>query len=108
MTDPQELGMIVRGSLKEGLTLRLDEDVSVESLRAGKFVVVDGETQRFFSLVTDVRLGAADPRALLSPPGKSAGGNLLRQVLAGGGTFAEAGAAAHAHAGFGCRARRTH
>lgn len=90
MTDPQELGMIVRGSLKEGLTLRLDEDVSVESLRAGKFVVVDGETQRFFSLVTDVRLGAADPRALLSPPGKSAGGSLLRQVLAGGGTFAEA------------------
>ena len=45
--------MIVRGSLKEGLTLRLDEAVSVESLRTGKFVVVDGVKSRELSGVLD-------------------------------------------------------
>lgn len=82
--------MIVRGSLKDGLTLRLDEAVSVESLRAGKFVVVEGERQRFFSLLTDVRLGAADQRSLLAPPDRSRAGSLLRSALAGSGTYGEA------------------
>ena len=42
MSERPALGVITRGSLQSGLTLKLDEGVSIESLRAGKFVVVEG------------------------------------------------------------------
>jgi DNA helicase HerA-like ATPase len=82
-----ELGLIVRGSLSEGLTLKLSAEVPIESIRAGKFVVVDGDRQLFFSLITDVRLGATDSRTLIDPPGRSEG--FLRRILAGIGTYGE-------------------
>jgi uncharacterized protein len=85
------LGRVVRGSLSEGLTLRLDEAVSVESLRAGKFVVVEGESQRFFSLVTDVSLAASDMNLLSEPPrSDSAVDVLLGQILQGTALYGEA------------------
>jgi uncharacterized protein len=84
------LGRVVRGSLSEGLTLRLEETVSVESLRAGKFVVVEGESQRFFSLVTDVSLAASDMNLLSEPPGYSAADLLMAQLLQGTALYGEA------------------
>lgn len=82
----RSLGLVTRGSLKDGLTLKLDDGVSVEALRAGKFVVVEGEAQRFFSMITDVSLGATDPRVLAQPPADG----LLRQALSGIGIYGEA------------------
>lgn len=82
-----EMGLIVRGSLSEGLTLKLAADVPIESVRAGKFVVVDGDRQLFFSLITDVTLGATDSRTLIDPPGR--GETFLRRILAGIGTYGE-------------------
>jgi DNA helicase HerA-like ATPase len=76
--------------LQHGLTLKLADTVSVEQLRAGKFVVIEGESQRFFSLVTDVALGATDPRTLSQPPDDTLQGALLRRILTGIGTFGEA------------------
>ena len=37
------LGVITRGSLVEGLEMKLDSSQNVEDLKAGKFVVIEGE-----------------------------------------------------------------
>src|SRR5579884_3132703 len=75
----EALGVIVRGSLAEGLEMRLAEGKSVEDLRAGKFIVVQGERNAFFALLSDVQLSATHPHALLQPPQ----GALARAVLTG-------------------------
>ena len=78
------LGIITQGSLFTGLEMRLDPSVSVEELRVGRFVVVEGKTARFFSMLTDVSLSASNPSILLNPP---ANDEFLLSVLAGGSTF---------------------
>jgi len=88
MTPPntrKRLGTITHGSLLEGLEMRLLPEVSVEELRAGKFVVVEGDTHRFFSMITDVTLSAEPPDILRSPPAKH---QLLARVLHGEQTYA--------------------
>ena len=81
----KRLGTITRGSLIEGLEMRLLPEVSVEAIRAGKFVVIEGDTHRFFSMITDVALEAQDPEILRSPPRK---GQVLATVLHGEQTYA--------------------
>src|SRR4051812_18987268 len=70
------LGLITEGSLVEGLKARLDGSASVEDMRAGTFVKIEGEKQDFFCLITDIQLGATDPQALQDPP--EANDDLLR------------------------------
>lgn len=79
------LGAVVQGSLSKGLEIRLNPDVSVEELRVGKFLVVQGRRSRFFSMLTDVSLGTSSPRILADPPDPQ---NLfLQEVLAGSATY---------------------
>lgn len=79
------LGSVVGGSLTEGLEIRLHPDVSVEEMRVGKFLVVQGTRSRFFCLLTDVSLGTSSSRILADPP--SPQDDLLQQVLAGSSTY---------------------
>jgi DNA helicase HerA-like ATPase len=79
------LGSVTQGSLSQGLEVRLHADVSVEDMRVGKFLVIQGRRSRFFCLLTDVSLGTANPRILANPP--SLEDDLIRDVLAGSGTF---------------------
>lgn len=81
----RRVGVIVSGSLVEGLEMKLDEWYSVEDIRAGKFVVIEGEKSRFFCLVTDVRLDATNPQVLANPPDEDE--DLMRQVLHGTATY---------------------
>ena len=68
--------------------MRLDSDKSVEDLRVGRFVVVEGTHSRFFSMLTDVALSATTPNILLNPPSpKDVGDRFLMEVLAGVTTF---------------------
>lgn len=83
----REMGVVVEGSLSEGLTLKLEPGASVESVRAGKFVVVDGEAHQFFSLITDVALGATDSRLVADPPRRDEA--LLQRILAGTSAFGQ-------------------
>lgn len=53
------LGSVIQGSLTKGLEVRLHPDISVEDMRVGKFLVIQGMRSRFFCLLTDVSLGAA-------------------------------------------------
>lgn len=66
--------------------MKHDPGRSVESVRAGTFCVVEGERYDFFSMVTDVRIEAANEGILLHPPGPE--DELLRQVMQGSGTYA--------------------
>ncbi len=79
------LGLVIQGSLSKGLEIRLLPDVSVEDMRVGKFLVIQGTRSRFFCLLTDVALGTSNPRILANPP--SLEDSLMREVLAGSGTY---------------------
>ena len=64
----KRLGMVVSGSLTDGVEVRLDSDVSTEDVKVGAFVNLQGEKLRFFGVVTDVALGSTDPAMRLTPP----------------------------------------
>ena len=81
----QPLGSVIQGSLSAGLEVRLHPDVSVEDMRVGKFLVVQGMRSRFFCMLTDVSLGTSSQRILANPPHPN--DDFLREVLAGSGTF---------------------
>ena len=81
----KQIGVITRGSLVEGLEMKLDPEQNVEDMKAGKFVVIEGDKNDFFSMVTDMRLDANNQEILLHPPGQEDA--LLRQVLAGTSTY---------------------
>ncbi len=81
----RRVGVVVNGSLVAGLEMKLDEWYSVEDIRAGKFVVIEGEKSRFFCMVIDVRLDATNPQVLADPPSEE--DELIRQVLHGSATY---------------------
>lgn len=54
------LGYIVGGALKSGLRVRLT--VPADTVQEGSFVVCDTARYRYYGLVTDLELGATDPR----------------------------------------------
>ena len=85
MSEQKPLGSVIQGSLSEGIEVRLHPDISVEEMRVGKFLVVQGVRSRFFCLLTDVSLGTSSPRILANPP--QAEDSFMRDVLAGSGTY---------------------
>src|SRR5947209_10310143 len=66
--DRHPFGRLVRGSLSRGLEVRLDDGQSVESLRAGQFVVLHGQQHEFFGMITDLALGSVNNDPLDAPP----------------------------------------
>ncbi|AFZ47221.1 HerA-ATP synthase, barrel domain protein [Cyanobacterium stanieri PCC 7202] len=79
------LGSVIEGSLSEGLEVRLHPDISVEEMRVGKFLVVQGSRSKFFCLLTDVSLGTSTPRIFTHPPDPE--DDFWREVLAGSDTY---------------------
>lgn len=55
-----QIGYIIGGGLKESFSARLTVDPL--SVQEGGFVVIDSGETRFYGLVTDLKLGATDPR----------------------------------------------
>lgn len=86
LTFRDRLGVITAGAFNEGLTVRLDPGTSTEGLRIGSFVVVEGDRYRFFSLIADMSLQAADPRIAADPPRDAS--DFIRNVLVGTTTYA--------------------
>ena len=79
-----KIGVVISGSLVEGLTARLEPFESVEDMRVGKFIVIQGEKHEFFSMVTDVILEATNQKILIDPPGGDA---FLQEILSGTATY---------------------
>lgn len=83
------LGLLVAGSVADGLSARLDPTVPIEDVRLGKFVKIVGQKYEYFCLVTDVQLDSANPDVLRDPPGDPGTVDVfLRQVLSGTTTYA--------------------
>jgi DNA helicase HerA-like ATPase len=62
------LGVVIGGSLSEGLAVKLNREVSTEDLAVGRYVVARGRSRRFFCMVTDVALDATNPLIAKQPP----------------------------------------
>jgi hypothetical protein len=61
MTDTKdEIGYVVSGGLKENLRVRLT--IPARQVQEGAFVVIESGDWLFYGLVTDLQLGATDPR----------------------------------------------
>ncbi len=60
MGDRKAIGYIVGGGLKENFRVRLD--VPSSEVQEGAFVVIQNIPWHFYGLVTDIQLGATDPR----------------------------------------------
>nr|MCA9923366.1 DUF87 domain-containing protein [Anaerolineales bacterium] len=56
----ESIGYIVGGGLKEGFRIRLT--VSADRVQEGSFVVCESGRFRYYGLITDLQLGATDPR----------------------------------------------
>ena len=56
----EPIGYVVGGGLKEGFYIRLT--VEADKVQEGSFIVCDSGRYRFYGLVTDLQLGATDPR----------------------------------------------
>jgi hypothetical protein len=60
MDNNPPIGYIIGGGLKEGFRVRLT--VSADQVQEGSFVVCENGRFRYYGLVTDLQLGATDPR----------------------------------------------
>ncbi|MFN8671682.1 MAG: ATP-binding protein [Candidatus Sericytochromatia bacterium] len=80
----KDLGVITQGALSSGLEMKLNPNNSVEDIRVGKFVVVEGKQNRFFSMITDVSLSTSNQKILLDPPRDD---DFTSEILSGIGTF---------------------
>ena len=78
------LGMVVAGSLSEGVKVRLDDGVSIEDIKVGTFVSIQGQRNRFLGVLTEIELESTDDGIASAPLDTSS--SLTAQVL--GGTIA--------------------
>jgi DNA helicase HerA-like ATPase len=85
MSERQEIGQVISGSLLNGLTMKLHADQPIEEIRAGKFVVIQGDKSEFFSMITDVTLSTSAQGLLDNPPSRD--DELMHKVLAGTTTY---------------------
>ncbi len=81
-----QLGVVTEGSFSAGLTVRLSTN-SAEELQVGSFVVLEGDRNRYFSLVNDLQLRATDPGVVADPPIDSP---FVRRALQGIHTYSAA------------------
>ena len=80
-----KLGVVIGGSLSEGLAVKLDRDISLEDLAVGRYVVARGRRARFFCMITDVALDSTNPLIAKQPPDMS--DDFLAAVHQGTTTF---------------------
>jgi DNA helicase HerA-like ATPase len=81
------LGQVTAADTERGVTVHLGRDLSVESLRQGQFVVVEGQHVRFFGTINSFRLATTDPAVGMDPP--DSGSQLVRDTLSHSTTYAE-------------------
>jgi uncharacterized protein len=63
----KRLGVVVGGSLEDGLVIKLDRQALIESVTVGSYVTIIGQTDRkFFGIVTDTELESANKVRMIS------------------------------------------
>ena len=79
------LGLVVSGSLAEGVKVKLDPTYSVEDVNIGSNVVIQGRESKFFGVVTDIALESSDPSLQYNLPNVS--DSFVREALTGTSTY---------------------
>jgi uncharacterized protein len=82
-----EIGVVVAGSLSQGLDVRLTGNGTVEDAKVGRFVTIHGTRHRYFGIITDLSLESADGRLSSNIANADAA---MAEVLSGTGAFAQA------------------
>ena len=85
MLQGNRLGIVVGGSLTEGIDVKLDSATPIEEMAVGRYVVIEGQKSRFFGMISDVTLGATNPQLSITPPDVS--DPFIAEVIAGTGTY---------------------
>lgn len=80
-SERQPLGMVVSGSLTDGVNVRLDDGISIEDLKVGTFVNIQGKNMRFLGVLTEIELASTDDSIASNPPDLS--NPLIMQVMSG-------------------------
>jgi hypothetical protein len=84
----QRLGVVVGGSLQEGVIVKLDAKTFVEGLAVGSYVTIDGQTnKKFFGIVSDISLDATDQNVAKMPPSIGGDSDFIAQVYRGTAVF---------------------
>lgn len=65
------IAQVIGGSLVDGLIIRLNHDVDLDSIAVGKFVCVHSGDRSYFSLITDLSLESTNPLLITTPPQSS-------------------------------------
>ncbi|MCL1885248.1 MAG: DUF87 domain-containing protein [Dehalococcoidia bacterium] len=81
MNRESRLGIVVSGSLSDGVAVRMDGHTSVEDVVVGHYVTIEGQKHRFLGMITDVKLDASDQHMTFFPP--SADDDFSAEVLSG-------------------------
>ncbi len=83
---PPTMGVVVGGSLSRGVEVRLDASFPVEQVKVGGFVTIQGQSSRFFAIISDVTLEASDSSLRAVPP--DASDPFVASVMSGTGAYA--------------------
>jgi uncharacterized protein len=81
------LGQVTAADSEKGVTVHLRRGQSVEQLRQGQFVVIEGQFVRFFGTISGFRLAATDPAVAQDPPDSDS--RLVHETLGRSTTYAE-------------------
>lgn len=82
---PQRLGVVIGGSLNDGVQVKLDDNVIIEGVNVGAYVTIRGQTDRkFFGLVTDIELDSTDAALTRFPPDDDLRRDIYRGTVAYG------------------------
>ncbi|MBN1991793.1 MAG: ATP-binding protein [Anaerolineae bacterium] len=81
----RELGVVISGSLSQGLEVKLNPDAPVEEIAVGRYVTIQGSQLKFFGMITDVALDNINPQIEKIPPDVS--DPFLRTVYTGNSVF---------------------
>jgi DNA helicase HerA-like ATPase len=82
----KQLGVVTEGAFNAGLIVRLNPDITTEEMRIGDFCIVEGDRNLYFSMISDIRLHATDPRLPAAPPTDAS--PFIAQALRGSLTYA--------------------
>ena len=85
--ESNQLGLVIGGSISQGVEVRLKDSKLIEETKIGTFVTINGAHSKFFGTITDLRLDTADNKFSSSVSSDS---RSLIEVISGISTYSVA------------------
>ncbi len=74
----KEIGFLKTGSIESGFSVRLDSKISIETLRIGDFVAIEGELHDFFGIIEDLQIASSNEDVFFEPPENSIQASIIK------------------------------